>query len=113
MAEVIPGGFGGGAEMRTPDKIAAAARMAMEAGADVIKTFYTGDATTFQQVVTYCPVPLVVLGGERAGDDEALLSSVRDALAAGATGVAIGRNVWGHSQPESIAARLRRVVHSG
>ncbi len=86
MAEVIPGGFAAGAEMRTPDKIAAGARVAIEAGADVIKTFYTGDAESFRQVLDYCPAPVMVLGGERATNDEGLLDGVRAALAAGAAG---------------------------
>lgn len=113
MAEVIPGGFVAGAEMRTPEKIAAGARVASEAGADVIKTFYTGDAESFRLVVEYCPVPLVVLGGERAANDRELLQSVRGALDAGAAGVAIGRNVWQHAHPAKITAALAAVIHRG
>ncbi|MCI0478888.1 MAG: hypothetical protein L0Y55_21810 [Anaerolineales bacterium] len=112
MAEVIPGGFIAGPEMRTPEKIAAGARIAMEAGADVIKTFYTGDPASFRTVVDYCLVPLVVLGGERVKNDAELLDNVRDALAAGAAGVAIGRNIWQHPAPEEITARLVALVHA-
>ncbi len=113
MAEVIPGGFLAGAEMRTPEKIAAGARVAMEAGADVIKTFYTGDAESFRAVAQYCPVPLVVLGGERAANDRELLQGVRGALDAGAAGVAIGRNIWQHSQPAKITGALSALIHRG
>jgi DhnA family fructose-bisphosphate aldolase class Ia len=113
MAEVIPGGFTGGAESRSPEKIAAGARAAMEAGADVVKTFYTGDAESFRTVTDNCPVPIIVLGGERGTNDQELLQNVRAALDAGAAGVAIGRNVWGHAQPEMIARALAGVVHSG
>ena len=112
MAEVIPGGFSGGPDSRSPEKIAAGARVAMEAGADVVKTFYTGDAESFRAVTENCPVPIIVLGGERAADDAALLQNVRAALAAGAAGVAIGRNVWGHAQPEEITRKLAEVIHS-
>ena len=111
MAEVIPGGFSAGPEMRTAEKIAAGARVAMEAGADVIKTFYTGDAESFRTVVQNCPVPMVVLGGERTASDQELLQSIRGALDAGAAGVAIGRNVWQHPHPEQIAAALARLIH--
>jgi len=113
MAEVIPGGFVASAELRTPEKIAAGARIAVEAGADVIKTFYTGDAESFRLVVEYCPAPLVVLGGERAANDAALLQSVRDALDAGASGVAIGRNIWQHPHPAKITAALAALIHRG
>ena len=111
MAEVIPGGFAAGPEMRTPEKIAAGARIAMEAGADVIKTFYTGDPASFRTIVEYCPVPIVVLGGERVQNDAELLDNVRDAMAAGAAGVAIGRNIWQHPTPAEITARLFALVH--
>ena len=113
MAEVIPGGFLASAEMRTAEKIAAGARVAFEAGADVIKTFYTGDANLFRAVVEYCPAPIVVLGGERAANDRELLNGVRDALGAGAAGVAIGRNIWQHPQPQKITAALAALIHRG
>ncbi len=111
MAEVIPGGFSGGATLRTAEKVAAAARIAMEAGADVIKTFYTGDPESFHTVTQNCPVPIVVLGGERTSNDRELLESIRGALDAGAAGVAIGRNIWGHAQPVEIMRRVREAVH--
>lgn len=111
MAEVIPGGFMAGPEMRTTEKIAAGARIAMEAGADVIKTFYTGDPESFQTVIRYCPIPLVVLGGERVKNDDELFQNVRGALEAGATGVAIGRNIWQHPKPEELTAQLVALIH--
>jgi DhnA family fructose-bisphosphate aldolase class Ia len=112
MAEVIPGGFSGGPESRGVEKISAGARAAMETGADVVKTFYTGDAESFRAVTENCPVPIVVLGGERAANDQELLQNVRNALAAGAAGVAIGRNIWGHGQPGEITRALSAVIHS-
>ncbi len=111
MAEVIPGGWSAGAEMRTAEKIAAGARVAMEAGADVVKTFYTGTPESFHAVTQYCPIPIVVLGGERATNERELLESVRGALDAGASGVAIGRNIWQHPQPERIARALAHLIH--
>jgi DhnA family fructose-bisphosphate aldolase class Ia len=112
MAEVIPGGFRAGTAARTPEKIAAGARVAMEAGADVVKTFYTGDPESFRTVTRNCPIPILALGGERAANDRELLQNVRDALDAGAVGVAIGRNIWGHAQPEQITRALAAVIHA-
>lgn len=111
MAEVIPGGFMAKEDMRTVEKISAASRVVMEAGADVIKTFFVGDAKSFRVVVANCPVPLVVLGGARAADESELLNNVREALDAGASGVAIGRNIWQHPQPARITAALAEVLH--
>ncbi|MBI5082696.1 MAG: hypothetical protein HZB17_15540 [Chloroflexi bacterium] len=111
MAEVIPGGFTAKDDMRTVEKISAASRVAMEAGADVIKTFFVGDAKSFRAVVANCPVPLVVLGGARTADETEVLNNVREALNAGASGVAIGRNIWQHPQPARITAALAEVVH--
>ena len=113
MAEVIPGGFLAGPEQRTPAAIAAGARVAFEAGADVIKTIYTGTPESFATVREYCPAPIIVLGGERASDARALLQSVRDALDAGAAGVAIGRNIWQHPQPGKVTAALAALIHAG
>lgn len=62
MAEVIPGGFLAGPEQRTPAAIAAGARVAFEAGADVIKTVYTGTPESFAMVLAYLPG-----AGHRAG----------------------------------------------
>jgi DhnA family fructose-bisphosphate aldolase class Ia len=111
MAEVIPGGFMAKEEMRTVEKISAASRVAMEAGADVIKTFFVGDAKSFRAVVENCPVPLVVLGGARTADENDLFNNVREALEAGASGIAIGRNIWQHPQPGRITASLAKIVH--
>ncbi len=111
MAEVIPGGFTAGADMRSAEKIAVGSRLAMEAGADVIKTFYTGNPEAFQSVVAYCPAPILVLGGERAANDRELLESMRGALDAGASGVTIGRNIWQHPHPEQITAALAALIH--
>ncbi|MBX7213319.1 MAG: hypothetical protein K1X39_04825 [Thermoflexales bacterium] len=112
MAEVIPFGFQADPALRTPAKLAAGARIAMEAGADVIKTFYT-DPGGFAELRAYCPIPIVVLGGERAPDEAGVLASVRDALAAGAAGVAIGRNIWQHPRPGGMTAGLAALVHAG
>ena len=88
-------------------------RMAFELGADFVKTIYPGDAEAFAEIVDGCPVPIVVLGGERSRTDLECLESVHAALAAGAAGVAIGRNVWQHEDPLRMTAALVRLVHEG
>lgn len=69
-------------------------RMAVELGADAVKTDYTGDHISMRSVVEDCPIPILVLGGTRQGSDEEALEVVRGAVRAGAAGVFFGRNVF-------------------
>ena len=75
--------------------------MAAENGADIVKTFYTGERESFRKVIRSCYVPVLVLGGPKTHGDRAFLESIRDALDAGAAGVVIGRYVWQAASPTS------------
>ncbi|MFK5921682.1 MAG: hypothetical protein QM496_05840 [Verrucomicrobiota bacterium] len=112
ILETLPFGIGRPDDY-TVDNISFAARMAVELGADVVKTAYPGDASVadFTKIVDACPVPLIVLGGAAANDAPSLLSMVRNAMDAGAAGIAIGRNVWQHANPPKMAAALQAIVH--
>jgi len=111
LAETVPGGFFGGDDMKTPEKIAAGARVGAETGADYIKTFYTGDPESFRLVVNNSNVPVVILGGDKMDTDRDLLETVRGAMEGGAVGVAMGRNIWSHSDPQAITAAIAAVIH--
>ncbi len=113
LPEVMPGGFRGGPEWRTPEKIAAGARFAAEAGGDFVKTFYTGDPESFKVVIDNCYIPVVILGGEKAESDEDLLKTVKDSLDAGGAGCAFGRNVYQHEHPDKICRAITAVMHDG
>jgi fructose-bisphosphate aldolase / 2-amino-3,7-dideoxy-D-threo-hept-6-ulosonate synthase len=93
-----------------PVTVAHVARVGAEAGADIVKTVYTGSPETFREVVRKCPVPVVLAGGAKADSDEALLRMAEDVMKAGAMGVTFGRNVWQHSNPTLIVRALKRVV---
>jgi fructose-bisphosphate aldolase, class I len=80
-------------------------RMAVELGADMIKTDYSGDAASMRSVVQECPIPLLVLGGSRCASEDEALEVVRGAMEARAAGVFFGRNVF---QSGDIGAFLRR-----
>jgi fructose-bisphosphate aldolase / 2-amino-3,7-dideoxy-D-threo-hept-6-ulosonate synthase len=95
------------------DVVAKYSRIGAEYGADFIKTFYTGGADSFRAVTSTCPVPVIILGGSKTETDRDLLQVVHDAVKAGAGGVAIGRNVWQHKDPEAITRAIVGVVHSG
>jgi len=110
IGEISPGGFDSDPALRTLNNIQLGARIACELGVDAIKTIYHPG---FEAVVKTCFVPIVVLGGARVSDDLAFLASIKSALEEGAAGVAIGRNVWGHPQPEKMARALEALIHKG
>jgi DhnA family fructose-bisphosphate aldolase class Ia len=94
---------------REPAMIAHAARVAAEIGADVVKVPYTGCADSFAAVVASCFVPVVVAGGAKT-DWPRVLADVSQAVAAGARGVCVGRNVFQHDDPRAALAALHAVV---
>ena len=93
--------------------IAHAARVGAELGADIIKTNYTGDQYSFSRVVESCPMPVVIAGGPRVDSEMDLLSMVEGAVNGGASGVAIGRNIFQHENPALITRRICSIVHQG
>ena len=112
IIEALPYGLGQ-SEKYTTENILFASRLAAEIGADVVKTPYPVDATPedFRRIVENCFVPVIILGGAAMGDDAGLLKMVEDAMTGGAAGIAIGRNVWQHSNPAAIARSLAAIVH--
>jgi len=112
ILETLPLGIGRPDDY-TVDNVAFAVRFAAELGADVVKTVFPTGASVddFKRIVDAAMVPVIVLGGAAMGDDEALLTMVKKAIEGGASGIAVGRNVWQHRQPPAIAAALREVVH--
>jgi fructose-bisphosphate aldolase/2-amino-3,7-dideoxy-D-threo-hept-6-ulosonate synthase len=89
-----------------PDIVAHAARVGAEAGADVVKAVYTGDADSFKRVVRSCPVPIVIAGGPKASTDREILEMCEGAITAGAKGVTFGRNIFQHKNPPAIVRSL-------
>ena len=97
----------------SPDNVAYCCRIGAEYGADVIKTYYTGDPNSFREVVTKVPVPVVVLGGPRKGTIREVLEVVKGSVEGGGKGVAIGRNVFQFKDPTAIARAIVEIVHKG
>jgi fructose-bisphosphate aldolase, class I len=85
-------------------------RVAAELGADFIKTIHSGSVDTFREVVDSCPVPILVAGGAKRDDEDALLLA-RDTMAAGAAGVVFGRNIFQSSDPAATFRTFHGVVH--
>ncbi len=89
-------------------------RIAVETGADLIKTRYTGDVESFRTVVETCGAPVIVAGGPKLeGSDESILDLARDCVRAGARGIIFGRNVWQHPKMERLINAICAIVHDG
>jgi DhnA family fructose-bisphosphate aldolase class Ia len=111
IAEMLPRGFEGGEDARAAETLALAMRIGAELGVDIVKSQYTGNAESFRKAVSSCFVPVVVLGGPKMEDDAATLRTVREAIDAGARGVAMGRNIWGHANPRKMTEAVVALVH--
>jgi len=84
-----------------------ASRMAAELGASIVKTYFCKD---FEKVVDTCPVPIVIAGGKKIPEKDALQMAY-DALQAGAIGVDMGRNIFQSSDPVGMIKAANAVVH--
>ena len=91
--------------------VAYAARAGLEAGADAVKIKYTGDSSSFAWAVKSAGRALVYMsGGPKAPTDQDFLNQVQGAIDAGATGLAVGRNVWQHPDPLKLAESLKQII---
>jgi DhnA family fructose-bisphosphate aldolase class Ia len=113
MGEMLPAGFESPGEWWTAENIGHACRIGAELGVDLVKTAYSGDVESFREIVEHVYVPVVVLGGSRSDDPRDLLDSVYGAMQAGASGVAMGRNIFQHPVPDRITAAIAAIVHEG
>lgn len=104
-----------GKDMKSTDPagVKLASRAAAEIGADIIKTYYTGDPDSFAQVIEGCMVPVVVLGGAKTDSIEDVFSDVYYSIQAGGSGIAIGRNIWQHENTRAMIEAMSGIVHEG
>ncbi len=85
-----------------------ASRICAELGASYVKTYYVPDG--FETVTASCPVPIVIAGGKKMSEFDALRMA-SDAVKTGAAGVDMGRNIFQSECPEAMIQAVRRVVH--
>ncbi len=111
MAEMLPGGSENPAEMWTPENIGHACRIGAELGVDFVKTAYSGDVESFRAICERVYVPIVVLGGSKSKDPRDLLNGIYEAMRAGASGVAVGRNIWRYPEPDKMTAAIAAIIH--
>jgi len=84
-----------------------ACRVAAEQGAHIVKTYY---CENFEKVIKSCPVPIIVAGGKKIPERDALqltYNSIKD----GAVGVDMGRNIWQSEHPVAMIRAVRTIVH--
>lgn len=86
-----------------------ACRIAAETGARMVKTYYCED---FYKVVEGCPVPVVMAGGKKIPEKEALQMTA-NAVKEGASGVDMGRNIFQSDSPIGMIKAIKAVVHRG
>ncbi len=85
-----------------------ATRVCAENGAHIIKTYYC--SPDFEKVVAACPVPIVIAGGKKLPELEALQMAF-EAIDQGAAGVDMGRNVFQAEHPVAMIQAVKAVVH--
>ncbi|NTW82475.1 MAG: 3-hydroxy-5-phosphonooxypentane-2,4-dione thiolase [Chlorobiaceae bacterium] len=85
-----------------------ACRISAELGAQIVKTYYVPE--DFETVVNSCPVPIVMAGGRKISELEALTMSYR-AIDEGAAGVDMGRNIFQSEAPLAMMKAVNKVVH--
>ncbi len=86
-----------------------ATRIVAEMGASIIKTYYCDN---FEEVVAACPVPIVVAGGKKLPEDEALTLAYKS-IQGGARGLDMGRNIFQSEHSLEMAFAIRKIVHEG
>ena len=87
-----------------------ATRVCAENGANVIKTYYCDQ--DFEKVTNGCPVPIVIAGGKKLPERDAL-QLAKNAIDQGAAGVDMGRNIFQADCPVGMLLAVREIVHNG
>ncbi len=94
--------------VRDAKYIRLAARICAELGASYVKTYYVEDG--FDTVTASCPVPIVIAGGKKLPEVDAL-HLAHSAIQEGASGVDMGRNIFQAENPPAMIQAVRKVVH--
>jgi class I fructose-bisphosphate aldolase len=100
-----------GEEEHSKINLAYAARIALELGADMVKLAYPGDVESMKWVVRSAgKVKVLVVGGSKT-DEQTVLGRTREILEAGATGWAMGRNIWQAENPIETAQKIAEILY--
>ncbi len=92
-------------------KVKRVSRIMAELGADMVKTFYTGDR--FHEVIENTPVPVFTIGAEKLNTDLDVLKKAKDSVDQGARGIIFGRNIFMADDPIKLVKALNEVINKG
>jgi len=90
-------------------KVKRVSRIMAELGADMVKTFFTGDK--FHEVVENTPVPVFTIGAEKLNTDREVLKKAKDSIDQGARGIIFGRNIFMAEDPIKLVKALNEVIN--
>jgi class I fructose-bisphosphate aldolase len=96
---------------KSVESVSYAARVALELGADIVKVNYTGSVEGFSKVVAAAGRTKVISAGGSKQSDEEFLAKVKEVLAAGGAGMAVGRNVWQNDNPMKITEEIKKIIY--
>ncbi len=98
---------------KTPEqvhlKVKRVSRIMAEMGADLIKTFFTGDR--FHEVIENTPVPVFTIGAEKLNTDLDVLKKAEASVKQGARGIIFGRNIFMAENPSALIKALNLVIN--
>ncbi len=90
--------------------LAYAARVGLELGADIVKLKYGGNVNDFKWVVKSAGKTKVVVAGGSKSTPKRVLQEAYDIMLAGASGMAIGRNIWQYKEPLRMTKALKSII---
>ncbi|MFH0246263.1 2-amino-3,7-dideoxy-D-threo-hept-6-ulosonate synthase [Streptomyces sp. HK10] len=93
-----------------PELLAHVVNIAVDLGADLVKTSAAEPMSAMADVVASCPVPVLVAGGQPSG--RSLAQYAQSAVDAGCAGLAVGRRVFTDPEPETLVRELAAIVHA-
>jgi DhnA family fructose-bisphosphate aldolase class Ia len=108
IGEVFPTGGDDANPADLYGQVLVGCRIMAELGADMVKTFYTGES--FANVTAGTPIPILALGAKKTKFEKDALQLAASAIRAGARGVVFGRNVIQAREPERFLDALKEVV---
>lgn len=88
-----------------------AARIAEELGADIVKLEYPGTIEGMKKILMGVQIPVIIAGGSKKDNPERLLCMVNEAMLAGSSGVAIGRNIFEYKDPALLSRLVSKLIH--
>ncbi len=93
--------------------LAYAARQGLELGADIIKLKYNNNPDEFKWVVRCAGAAKVIVAGGPRLPDLDFIHQAKEIMGTGATGMAVGRNIWQHNEPMKMTLALKKIIFEG